>query len=150
MAKKFLRAALVMVAEDFHLRVPPMPARLGRGRSRPKKAILTPEQVGLLLEAALKDERKGIYYAFPFLTGVRPSEQLALLWEDVDLAAGVIRIRRMQEQDGYDHRVHQDGGRDARHSHVAAAQGHAAEMELDLPSRQRLAASGLPHAGQHP
>jgi integrase len=99
-AKKFLRAALVMVAEDFQLRVPPMPARLGRGRTRPKKVILTPDQVGVLLQAALKDERKGVYYAFPFLTGVRPSEQLALLWGDVDFASGVIRIRRMQEQDG--------------------------------------------------
>jgi integrase len=99
-AKKFLRAALVMVAEDFHLRVPPMPSRMGRGRAKPKKSILRPEQVGVLLSAALHDERRGVYYAFPFLTGVRPSEQFALLWEDVDLAAGVIHVRRMQEQDG--------------------------------------------------
>jgi integrase len=99
-AKKFLRAALVMVAEDFNLRIPPMPSRVGRGRARPRKTILSPDQVGLLLGAALKDDRKGLYYAFPFLTGVRPSEQFALLWEDVDLASGVIRVRRMQEQDG--------------------------------------------------
>jgi integrase len=99
-AKKYLRAALGLAAEDFHLRVPPMPSLRGRGRSKPKKAILAPEQVGSLLEAALRDEPKGIYYAFPFLTGVRPSEQLALLWEDVDLGASVIRIRRMQERDG--------------------------------------------------
>jgi integrase len=99
-AKKFLRAALALAAEDHRLRVPAMPSQLGRGRSKPKKAILTPDQVGRLLEAALQDQHKGIYYAFPFLTGVRPSEQLALLWPDVDLAAGVIRIRRMQERDG--------------------------------------------------
>jgi len=99
-AKKVLRAALVMVAEDFHLRVPPMPSRVGRGRSRPKKVILSPDQVGRLLEAALKDERKGVYYGFPFLTGVRPSEQLALLWQDVDFHTGLIRIRRVQEHDG--------------------------------------------------
>ena len=105
-AKKFLRAALVMVAEDFHLRVPPMPARLGRGRTRPKKVILTPDQVGLLLEAALKDERKGIYYAFPFLTGVRPSEQLALLWEDVDLDSGHHSHSAHPGAGRYDHRVH--------------------------------------------
>lgn len=80
--------------------MPPMPSRIGRGRSRPKKAILTPDQVGRLLEAALKDDRKGIYSAFPFLTGVRPSEQLALLWQDVDFDTGLIRIRRVQEQDG--------------------------------------------------
>jgi integrase len=47
----------------------------------------------------MQDER-GIYYAFPFLTGVRPSEQLALYWDDVDLHVGVIRIRRTQEPSG--------------------------------------------------
>ena len=98
-AKKFLRAALCLVAEDFSLPMPAMPSRLGRGRTRPKKQILTPEQVGRLLDAAIQDER-GLYYAFPFLTGVRPSEQLALLWEDIDLEAGTIRIRRTQEPGG--------------------------------------------------
>jgi integrase len=99
-AKKVLNAALVMAAEDHGLRVPPMPSRIGRGRSRPKKAILTPDQVGLLLDAAHKDTHRGLYYAFPFLTGVRPSEQLGLLWDDIDFGAGVIHIRRMQEEDG--------------------------------------------------
>jgi integrase len=100
LAKKFLRAALALAAEDFGLRVPAMPSKLGKGRPKTKKAILTPEQVGMLLKAATEDKQKGIYYAFPFLTGVRPSEQLGLLWEDVDLEAGVIRIRRMLERDG--------------------------------------------------
>jgi integrase len=99
-AKKYLRAALALAAEDFQLRVPPMPSMQGRGRTKPRKAILTPDQVGRLLQAALQDPHRGIYYAFPFLTGVRPSEQLALLWEDVDLLADVVRIRRMQERDG--------------------------------------------------
>jgi integrase len=99
-AKKFLGAILALAAEDFNLRVPSMPSRLGRGRAKTRKAILTPAEVSRLLKAALGDEFKGIYYAFPFLTGVRPSEQLALLWEDVDFGAGLIRIERMQEQDG--------------------------------------------------
>ena len=48
------------------------------------------------------DSRKGIYYAFPFLTGVRPSEQLALQWRDVDFASGAIHIRRMvRRMEGY-------------------------------------------------
>ena len=98
-AKKFLRAALSIIAEDFGVRVPPMPTRLGPGRPSRKKLILTPEQVGILLSAAQHDAR-GLYYAFPFLTGVRPSEQLALLWEDVDLDARVIHIRRTQEPQG--------------------------------------------------
>jgi integrase len=99
-AKKFLRAALALAAEDFSLRVPSMPSHLGRGRARPRKMILSPAEVSRLLKAALEDEPKGIYYAFPFLTGVRPSEQLALSWDDVDFGAGIIRIERMQEQDG--------------------------------------------------
>jgi integrase len=99
-AKKFLRAALALVAEDFNLRVPSMPSHLGRGRAKPRKAIIAAAEVARLLQAAMQDDYRGIYYAFPFLTGVRPSEQLALLWDDIDFGAGVIRIQRMQEQDG--------------------------------------------------
>ena len=98
-AKKFLRAALCLAAEDFLVPIPPMPTRIGRGQTRPKKLILSLEQVGRLLDAALSDDR-GIYYAFPFLTGVRPSEQLALLWSDTHLEDGFIRIRRAQQPDG--------------------------------------------------
>jgi integrase len=99
-AKKFLRAALALAAEDFNLRVPCMPTQLGNARNgRTRKAILTPRQVGMLIEAAVQDSHKGLYYAFPFLTGVRPSEQLGLLWEDVDLDNDMLHIRRMQERD---------------------------------------------------
>jgi integrase len=100
LAKTFLRSALALAAEDFHLRVPPMPLNLGRNRNKQKKAILTPDQVGRILKAAKGDRRQGIYYAFPFLTGVRPSEQLALLWDDVNFDTGVIKICRMQERNG--------------------------------------------------
>lgn len=99
-AQKFLRAALALAAEDFLLRVPAMPTRLGRGRAKPKRQILTASQIGYLLEAAHRDTARGLYYAFPFLTGVRPSEQLALLWSDIDFEADLIRIQRMQELDG--------------------------------------------------
>src|SRR5436190_22790010 len=58
-AKKFLRAALCLVAEDFSLAVPAMPTRLGRGRTRTKKLILTPAQVGGLLATALQDRERG-------------------------------------------------------------------------------------------
>lgn len=98
--KKVLGSALAQAAEDLHVRVPVMPRKVGKGRVRDKKKILTPEQVGLLIAAARSDAERGLYYAFPFLTGVRPSEQLGLLWKDVDFARGVIFIRRMQELDG--------------------------------------------------
>jgi integrase len=99
-AKKHLRTALMLVAEDFQIVVPPMPSRTGRRRSRNPKRILTSDQVRVLLEGAQRDHQKGMYYAFPFLTGVRPSEQLALQWRDIDFALGLIRICRMVEQDG--------------------------------------------------
>ena len=67
-AKKALRSALALAAEDFHIAVPAMPTRLGRGRPKPVKPILSTDQVGRLLAAAFADKERGIYYAFPFLT----------------------------------------------------------------------------------
>lgn len=99
-AKKYLRAALALAAEDYHAKIPLMPSRLGRGRTRPKKLILSPEEVGRLLRAAWDDVAQGIYYAFPFLAGTRPSEQLALIWSDIDLVSGTIHIQRAQSKDG--------------------------------------------------
>jgi integrase len=95
-----LSTMLSLIAEDCNLRPPAMPRRLGRGKRKEKKSILSPQQVGLLLEEAKKDARWGIYYAFPFMAGTRPSEQLALHWEDVDFDRNVIIIRRMLEKNG--------------------------------------------------
>lgn len=100
MSKTLLQAALSLAAEDFSVRPPPMPSKLGRGRTKPKRTLLTSVQVGVLLKAAREDRARGIYYAWPFLTGTRPSEQLGVLWEDIDLEKGVVLIRRMQERDG--------------------------------------------------
>jgi integrase len=97
--KTYLRAALALAAEDFGVRPPPLPTKLGRGCPKTKRVILTPAQVGVLLRAAQADPL-GIYYAWPFLTGTRPSEQLAVLWEAVDLDRSVVSICRMQERNG--------------------------------------------------
>lgn len=99
-AASHLRAILAFAEEDFGVRAPAMPYNLARSRSRSRKAILSPRQVGALLRAAQQDRERGIYYAFPFLAGTRPSEQLGLLWEDVDFDADLIRVRRIQERDG--------------------------------------------------
>ncbi|MDO8878828.1 MAG: site-specific integrase, partial [Pseudolabrys sp.] len=99
-AKMYLAAALALAAEDMNMRPPTMPTRLGRGKPKSKKLILTTVQVSELLQATLLDRDKGIYVAFPFLAGTRPSEQLGLLWEDIDFDANVIHISRMQERDG--------------------------------------------------
>ena len=77
-----------------------MPNNLGRGRPKLKKAILMPVQIAQLIVEARRDPEHGVYYAFPFLAGTRPSEQLGLLWEAVDFDQNVIRICRIQERDG--------------------------------------------------
>jgi integrase len=97
---QLLKAALALAAEDHQFRPPAMPTGLQRQRDKARKAVLTPEEVAKLLAAARDDVVNGVYVAFPFLTGTRPSEQLGLLWDDVDFEANVIRIERIQLRDG--------------------------------------------------
>ncbi len=77
-----------------------MPNNLARQRSREKKSILTSEHIAAVIASAKGDPEHGIYYAFPFLAGTRPSEQLGLLWDEVDFERGAIRICRIQERTG--------------------------------------------------
>jgi integrase len=77
-----------------------MPTGLARARHKPKKSILTQDGIRALVAAAREDAEHGVYYAFPFLAGTRPSEQLGLLWSEVDFDKNGIRIRRIQERDG--------------------------------------------------
>ena len=99
-AMQLLKAALALAAEDHEFRPPAMPTALQRQRDKARKAVLTPDEVAKLLAAAHADLDKGVYIAFPFLAGTRSSEQLGLLWDDVDFDANVIRIRRIQLRDG--------------------------------------------------
>ena len=99
-AASHLKSILALAEEDFGGRAPSMPNNLARGRHRVKKEILSPQQIGRLIQAAKSDKEHGVYYAFPFLAGTRPSEQLGLLWEDVDFDKNLIRIQRIQERDG--------------------------------------------------
>lgn len=99
-AKAHLKSILALAEEDFHVRAPSMPTGLSRARHKPKKAILAPADIRKVVQAAQADTEAGLYYAFPFLAGTRPSEQLGLLWSDVDLDKDVICIRRIQERDG--------------------------------------------------
>lgn len=99
-AKSHLKSILALAEEDFSIRAPSMPTGLARQRHKPKKVILTSEDIARLVAAAKNDAEQGIYYAFPFLAGTRPSEQLGLLWNEVDFDRNVIRICRVQERDG--------------------------------------------------
>lgn len=99
-AKSHLKSILALAEEDFGIRAPSMPTGLSRVRHKPKKAILTSDGIRKLIAAAKNDPEHGIYYAFAFLAGTRPSEQLGLLWSEIDFDRNVIRIRRIQERDG--------------------------------------------------
>ena len=99
-ALSMLKAALALCEEDYRVRAPAMPSNVVRRQAKSKKVILTPELVAKIIVHAKADTDRGIYYAFPFLTGTRISEQLGLLWEDVDFDSNVIHVRRIQERDG--------------------------------------------------
>ena len=99
-AKSHLKSILALAEEDFGIRAPSMPTGLPRMRNKQKKAILTPDHIAKLITAAKDDPEHGIYYSFPFLAGTRPSEQLGLLWSEVDFDKNVIHICRIQERDG--------------------------------------------------
>lgn len=98
-AKLMLKSALELGAEDYNYRPPAMPKIIKSG-VKVKKTLLSPSDIGQLLDYAEGDPVRGLYYAFGFLAGTRPSEQLALLWDDIDLDAGTIRIHRSQDQRG--------------------------------------------------
>ena len=95
-----LKGILALAEEDFGVRVCSFPTNLAQRKAKPKKDILAPHEVAKLLDHAKTDTERGIFYAFPILTGVRVSEQLGLLWEDVDLDRNTVTIRRVLERDG--------------------------------------------------
>lgn len=99
-ALMILKSAMALAAEDHEFRPPAIPTGLQRRPERPRKLVLTPDQVAVVLTGAKKDTETGVYYAAPFLMGTRPSEQLGLLWDEVDFEANLIRICRIQLKDG--------------------------------------------------
>jgi integrase len=54
---------------------------------------LTPEQVKALLEVARGDRLEALY-VLAIHTGLRQGELLGLKWEDADLEAGMLQVRR--------------------------------------------------------
>jgi integrase len=99
-AKKHLSSIFRLIEEDYEIRLARMPSRPGPTHRRKTRKLLTEAQMRLVLEEAQRDKKWGVYYAFLFLTGVRPSEMLGLLWENVDLNMGRILICRTQAYDG--------------------------------------------------
>tara|TARA_R110002124_G_scaffold149220_1_gene315071 strand:+ start:219715 stop:221007 length:1293 start_codon:yes stop_codon:yes gene_type:complete len=100
LARKHLSSIFRLIEEDYELRLARMPSRAGARHRRKTRKLLTEDQVKLVLDYAQTDKKWGVYYAFVFLTGVRPSEMLGLLWEDVDLINGRVHICRTQDDKG--------------------------------------------------
>jgi integrase len=65
------------------------PPQVRREEIRP----LTPEQVKLLLDAASGDRLEALY-VLAVHTGLRQGELLGLKWDDIDLEAGALQVRR--------------------------------------------------------
>lgn len=99
-ARKALSSMFRLIEEDFDVRLARMPSRAGVVHRRRQRQLLTEEQVRMVIAEARRDRKWGVYYAFALFTGTRPNEQLGLLWEDVDLQTGIVRIHRSQQQDG--------------------------------------------------
>jgi integrase len=74
--------------------------RLPRRGPRPEKPMPSPEQLRLLLEK-LPEPSNSLAWLL-VLTGLRIGELLALRWQDVDLAGGVLRVRRTLYEGHFD------------------------------------------------
>ncbi len=99
-AMGILKQILNLTAEDWDIPVCKMPSNLARRKTRPRKQLLEQHEIQQLIDWAVNDPHDGPYVLFPWLTGVRVSEQLGLLWEDIDFEHNLIFIRRVQERNG--------------------------------------------------
>ncbi|MGE5231345.1 MAG: tyrosine-type recombinase/integrase [Deltaproteobacteria bacterium] len=90
-----IRAALTMAVEDGVISENPAVGISVKGGGKQSKigAALTPEEMQRFL-AVEPGHRLGALWYVAAYTGVRPSELLALRWEDWDEAAGLLHIRR--------------------------------------------------------
>jgi integrase len=67
------------------------PPQINREEMRP----LTPEQAKILLETVRAEgDRLEALYVMAVTTGLRQGELLGLRWDDVDLEAGTLQVRR--------------------------------------------------------
>jgi integrase len=74
--------------------------RLPRRGPQPEKAPIVPEQVRKLLDALAEPSRS--LASLLVFTGLRVGEALALRWRDVDLEAGLLRVRQTVYEGHFD------------------------------------------------
>ncbi len=63
------------------------------GENSSERKAMTPEQLSNFLAAA-KEDQHSVLWHFLALTGCRPSEALALQWQDIDLEAATANVER--------------------------------------------------------
>lgn len=88
--------------------------------------VLTPEEARRFLAAAREDRAWPLWWVL-LETGMRPSEALALRWEDVDFSRRVIRVQRSLVRAGGRVRFEEPKTRQARRS-VPISDGLAQEL----------------------
>jgi integrase len=88
-----LHNALKQAMDDGHILRNPTEAVKPPQDRREEIQPLTPEQVKVLFGAA-KGDRLESLYVLAVTTGLRQGELLGLKWEDVDLKAGTLQVRR--------------------------------------------------------
>jgi hypothetical protein len=144
-AKMFLNAVLALAAEDLNIRPPAMPANLGRGKPKIKKAILTPDQISLLIQAARADLETGIYVASrssPARGQVSSSDCCGRTSISAPTSSMFGGCRSATAH----HQPDQDGCRDTRHPDVQPASQHAAGVARFLSTLVRRTPSRVSRA----
>jgi integrase len=106
------------------------PDTVSAGERREKVKALSREQLDTFLTAAARD-RSWPIWLFLADTGCRPSEALAVQWEDIDLANRTARIHRALDLDGTEKRTKTHTGRyvDLSVRLVAALDRHQTAVE---------------------
>lgn len=82
--------------------IPANPAHAVRAprQRRAHREVWSTAQVQRVLAVTREVPRTHAFFALALATGMRPGELRALLWEDVDLDAGTVRVRRTTAQVG--------------------------------------------------
>jgi integrase len=91
---------------------------------------LTAEEAGRLIQAA-RGDRLGALYTLAIHTGLRQGELLALKWEDLDLEAGTLRVRRTLTRAGGKHALAEPKTKKSRRT-VRLTAGAAAALRTHL------------------
>ena len=88
------------LVETDQIETNPARVRLPRRTDEPHEALrISREQIAAIIEHA--DDRYTLVIQFAAYTGLRAGEQRALIWDDVDLDAGVVRVTRAVKHGGY-------------------------------------------------